>query len=382
MPQSSNTADIARWGERRRRGRFFFVRGLHMDWPLVIGLIALSMIGIATLYSASSQNMDVVMRQGMRLLLAFSAMFVLAQIPPHHFERWSLWIYSGGLLLLIAVLTTGVIGKGAQRWLDLGFLRFQPSELMRIAVPAMVASYLAAHILPPSAKQLGIVFLIIAIPVGLIAKQPDLGTSLLIASSGVFVALLAGLSWRWIVNISLVVIPSAFLLWEFGMHDYQRQRVLTFLNPESDPLGSGYHIIQSKIAVGSGGLYGKGWLNGTQAHLEFLPESSTDFIFAVFSEEFGLLGSILLLLLYLFIVFRGLYIASQAQSSFARLLAGSLILTFFVYVFVNIGMVTGLLPVVGVPLPLVSYGGTSMVTIMASFGILMSIHTHRKLLPT
>lgn len=373
---------LHRFGERRKHSRWFFVRGFHMDWPLLFGLCALSVVGLSILYSASGQNMDVVTRQLIRLGIAFSAMFVLAQIPPHHLERWAPWLFGGGTLLLVAVLLVGDIGKGAQRWLDFGFFRFQPSELMRIAVPMMLAWYIAENTLPPRAKHLIIGAVLIMIPVGMIAKQPDLGTSILIASSGIIVLLLAGLRWRIILYCLLLLAPFAYVLWEFGMHDYQRQRILTFLTPETDPLGAGYHIIQSKIAIGSGGLYGKGWLNGTQSHLEFLPERSTDFIFAVFSEEFGLMGGILLLALYLFIVVRGVYIATQAQSTFTRLLAGSIILTFFVYIFVNIGMVTGLLPVVGVPLPLVSYGGTSMVTIMASFGILMSIHTHRKLLPT
>ncbi len=373
---------LHRFGERRKSSRGFFVRGLHLDWPLVFGLCLLSIVGLSILYSASGQNMDVVTRQLIRLAIAFSAMFVLAQIPPHHLERWAPWLYVAGTLLLVAVLVVGDIGKGAQRWLDFGFFRFQPSELMRIAVPMMLAWYIAENAVPPKAKHLAVGMLLILLPVAMIAKQPDLGTALLIASSGIIVLLLAGLRWRIIVYALLLVAPLAYALWEFGMHDYQRQRILTFLTPESDPLGAGYHIIQSKIAIGSGGLYGKGWLNGTQSHLEFLPERSTDFIFAVFSEEFGLIGGILLLALYLFIAIRGVYIATQAQSTFTRLLAGSVILTFFVYIFVNMGMVMGLLPVVGVPLPLVSYGGTSMVTIMGSFGILMSIHTHRKLLPT
>lgn len=373
---------LHRFVERRKHSHWFFVRGFHLDWPLVFGLCLLSIIGLSILYSASGQNTDVVIRQLIRLSIAFSAMFVLAQIPPHHFERWAPWLYCGGVLLLTAVLAVGDIGKGAQRWLDFGFFRFQPSEIMRVAVPMMIAWYIAEKTLPPKAKHLLVGGILILIPAAMIAKQPDLGTSLLITSSGIIVLLLAGLRWRIIIYGMMLIAPTAFLLWKFGMHDYQRQRILTFLTPESDPLGAGYHIIQSKIAIGSGGLYGKGWLNGTQSHLEFLPERSTDFIFAVFSEEFGLIGSILLLAIYLFIAMRGIYIATQAQSTFTRLLAGSIILTFFVYIFVNIGMVTGLLPVVGVPLPLVSYGGTSMVTIMASFGIIMSIHTHRKLLPT
>jgi len=278
------------------------------------------------------------------------------------------------------VLVTGQIGKGAQRWLNLGFFRFQPSELMKLGVPMMAAWFLHRRRLPPSVAELLVLAVIVFVPTLLIAKQPDLGTSLLIASSGIFVVLLAGLRFRMIFTLAGMALGALPLIWHF-MRDYQRQRVLTLLNPESDPLGAGYHIIQSKIAIGSGGVFGKGWLNGSQAKLEFLPESSTDFIFAVLGEEFGLMGQLVLILLYLFIVARGLYIASQGQDTFSRLLAGSISLTFFVYFFVNMGMVSGLLPVVGVPLPLVSYGGTSMVTLMAGFGILMSIQTHRKLLP-
>ncbi|HFD92771.1 MAG TPA: rod shape-determining protein RodA [Gammaproteobacteria bacterium] len=368
-----------RWGDRRRSR--LFVRGLHLDIPLIVSLLLLSMVGLAILYSASGQDMDMVQRQIIRLGVAFTVMFVVAQIPAHHIEKWAPWVFAVGMGLLLAVIFFGETGKGAQRWLDLGLFKFQPSEIMKIAVPIMVAWYLAEHPLPPSPKNLLMASLIIVAPVVLIVVQPDLGTSLLIAGSGVFVLLLSGIPWRLVFRFLFLVAASAPLLW-YGLHDYQRARVLTFLNPEDDPLGAGYHIIQSKIAIGSGGLYGKGWLNGSQSQLEFLPERSTDFIFAAFGEEFGLFGILLLLALYLFIVARGLYIASQAQDTFTRLLAGSLILTFFVYFFVNISMVTGLLPVVGLPLPLISYGGTSMVTIMASFGILMSIHTHRKLLST
>jgi len=367
----------SRWGDRRGYG--MLVRGLHLDWPLVFALLLLSMVGLMILYSASGQNEELVIRQTIRLAIAFGVMFVFAQIPPHYLEYWAPWLAGIGCTFLVGVLLFGDIGKGAQRWLDFGLFRFQPSEMMKVAVPMIVAWYLSDHPLPPSLKDVLIASLLIVVPVALIVQQPDLGTALLIACSGLFVLFLAGISWRFIGSITFLILASLPLLWYF-MHDYQRQRVLTFLNPESDPLGSGYHILQSKIAIGSGGLYGKGWLNGTQSHLEFLPERSTDFIFAVFAEEFGLLGVVLLLALFMFIVIRGLYIATQAQDSYSRLLSGSLILTFFIYVFVNIGMVSGLLPVVGLPLPLVSYGGTSMVTLMAAFGILMSVHTHRKLL--
>jgi len=370
--------DYGRWIDRRQ-SRGFSARSLHMDWPLLLGLILLSSVGLIVLYSSGGQDMNLIWRQCIRLGLAFGVMFVIAQIPPHHIERWAPWIFGAGVLMLIGVLTVGTVGKGAQRWLDLGFFRFQPSEIMKLAVPMMIAWYLAENTLPPSRRAMFITALIIAVPVGLIIKQPDLGTSLLIGMSGIFALLLAGISWRLVGGLSLLGAACAPLLWFFGMHDYQRQRVLTFLNPESDPLGSGYHIIQSKIAIGSGGLYGKGWLNGTQSQLEFLPERSTDFIYAVFAEEFGFFGILVLLTIYLYIIARGLYIAALAQDTFTRLLAGSLTLTFFVYLVVNIGMVSGMLPVVGLPLPLVSYGGTSMVTLMAAFGMLMSIQTHRKL---
>jgi len=353
---------------------------LHLDLPLLAALLLLSGTGLVVLYSAGGEDTGLLMRQLIRLGIAFTVMLLLAQVPPDALRRWSPWLFAAGLAMLLAVLIMGVVGKGAQRWLDLGFFRFQPSELMKLAVPMMAAWFLAdCHLPPPKRRLLGASLLFI-VPALLIAKQPDLGTALLIATAGGFVLLFAGLSWGLIGATLLLSIPAAALTWKFFLHDYQRQRVLTFLNPESDPLGAGYHIIQSQIAIGSGGLYGKGWLNGTQSHLDFLPERSTDFIFAVFGEEFGLLGILVLLAIYLFIVFRGLYIAVRAQDTFTRLLAGSLTLTFLVYLVVNIGMVIGLLPVVGLPLPLISYGGSSMVTLMAAFGMLMSIHTHRKLL--
>jgi rod shape determining protein RodA len=307
-------------------------------------------------------------------------MLAVAQISPRTIQNSAPWLFAAGLIMLIAVLLLGDIGKGAQRWLNLGLFRFQPSEIMKIAVPMMIAWYLSEATLPPRRLRLLIALAILILPTLLVAKQPDLGTSLLIASAGIFVLLLAGLSWKLILGSLIGLVASLPLVWNYLLHDYQRQRVLTFINPENDPLGAGYHIIQSTIAIGSGGIYGKGWLNGTQSHLDFLPERSTDFIFAVFSEEFGFLGILVLLAIYGSIIIRGMIIANQAQDTFGRLLAGSLILTFFVYVFVNIGMVSGILPVVGVPLPLMSYGGTSMVTLLAGFGILMSIQTHRKLI--
>lgn len=356
--------------------------GLHLDLPLLTGLILLSLFGLLVLFSASGESVEHVKRALLRLALAFAMMVVVAQIPPAVVRRWSPRLFAISLMLLVAVLVAGHGAKGAQRWISLGFFNFQPADLAKLAVPMMIAWFLAEKPLPPTWQRLTIAGAMIFIPILLIALQPDLGTALLVASSGLFVLFLAGLSWRFLAGMAITAVPSGWVLWEWGMHDYQRGRVLTFLDPERDPLGSGYHIIQSKIAIGSGGLYGKGWLNGTQSHLEFLPERTTDFIFAVLSEEFGLTGVILLLSLYLLIILRGLYIATRAQDTFSRLLAGALTLVFFVYLFVNTGMVSGLLPVVGVPLPLVSYGGTATVTILTGFGILMSIHTHRKLLPT
>ena len=354
---------------------------LHVDAALLFGLLAISALGLFVLYSSAGGDQQLVSRQIIRLGIAFGGMVVVAQLRPQWLQRWTPWLYGLGLTLLIAVLVAGDVGKGAQRWLDLGFVRFQPSEMMKLAVPMMVAWYLSDKRLPPTYPRLLIAGALIVAPVLLIAVQPDLGTSLLIASAGFFVLFLAGLSWKLLGGLGLLATAGAPLLWHF-MHDYQRQRVITFLDPEQDPLGTGYHIIQSKIAIGSGGLFGKGWLNGTQAHLEFLPERSTDFIFAVLGEEFGLFGIGVIVVIYSFIIVRSLYIAAQAQDTYGRLLGGSLAMTFFIYFIVNTGMVTGLLPVVGLPLPLVSYGGTSMVTLMAGFGILMSIHTHRKLLAT
>lgn len=352
---------------------------LHVDLPLLFGLLILTGIGLFVLYSASSQDSAMIYRQAARLALAFAILFAVAQLSPSTLAFWSPWIYGVGLILLIAVLLLGDVGKGAQRWLDIGIFRFQPSEIMKLAVPMMIARFLADAHLPPNRLRLLLGAVLIIVPAFLVAKQPDLGTALLIACAGGFVLFLAGLSWRFIIFSLIAIAASAPFVWNL-LREYQQQRILTLLNPQNDPLGTGYHIIQSTIAIGSGGIYGKGWLNGTQSHLDFLPERNTDFIFAVFSEEFGFFGILLLLLIYIFIISRGLIIAIQSQDTYSRLLAGSLALTFFVYLFVNIGMVSGLLPVVGVPLPLVSYGGTSIVTLMAAFGILMSIQTHRKLL--
>jgi len=352
---------------------------MHIDLPLLLGLFALASIGLIVLYSAGGQDTQLVMRHGIRLLIAFGAMFVLAQVNPHHLFYWSPWLYGFGIFLLVAVLVFGDVGGGAQRWLRLGPFNFQPSEMTKITVPMMIAYYFSDKTLPPRFVPVTLACLLVLIPTILVAQQPDLGTALVIGGAGAFVLFLTGLKWRVLGFFFVLVSACAPILW-FFMHEYQRQRVLTFLDPQQDPLGAGYHIIQSKIAIGSGGVYGKGWLNGTQSQLNFVPERSTDFVFAVYGEEFGLLGVLVLIALYLFVIFRGLYIAVQAQELFGRLVAGSLILTFFIYVFVNMGMVSGILPVVGLPLPLVSYGGTALVTVMASFGVLMSVHTHRRLL--
>ena len=355
------------------------MRRLNVDGPLLGGILLICALGLVVLYSAVGENMRLWINQLIRLGVALIGMFVVAQMPPDFLRRWTPWGYLGGLILLILVLTTGEVGQGARRWLDLG-IRFQPSEVMKLAVPMMLAWYLHDRQIPPKFGQLLILAAMIAVPTVLIARQPDLGTSLLIAASGVIVIILAGLPIRLMIGLAVAAVPGALVLWNY-MQDYQKQRVLTLLNPDSDPLGAGYNIIQSKIAIGSGGLFGKGWTNGSQAHLEYLPERDTDFIFAVMGEELGLLGVLSLIALYVFVIGRGLYIAVQAPDTYSRLLAGSISLTFFVYVFVNTAMVTGLVPVVGVPLPLVSFGGTSMVTLMAGFGILMSIQSHRKLLP-
>lgn len=357
-----------------------FWQKVHLDLPLLLALLAMMFGSLAVVYSASGQDIGMMTRHATRMTGAIIALIIMAQLSPITLKRIVIPLYLLGLGMLIAVLFVGVSSKGAQRWLDLGITRFQPSEIMKIAVPMMVAWYIGQHRLPPSIWNLLIGFTIVIVPTILIKEQPDLGTSILIASSGVFVLFLSGLSWRLIGFATLLMGPAAFAFWHYGMHAYQKQRVLTLFNPESDPLGAGYHIIQSKIAIGSGGIEGKGWLQGTQSQLEFLPERHTDFIFSVLSEEFGLLGVMLLLSVYLFIIGRGLYIAVSAQDAFSKLLAGALTMTFFVYIFVNIGMVSGLLPVVGVPLPLISYGGTSMVTLMAGFGIIMAIATDKRML--
>ena len=369
---------MAKTENEKRRSSLLF--RFHIDLPLLSGILTLMLLSLFMLYSAGGQNMDMVMRQAMKLGIGLGVMLVVAQISPFTIQKWAPHIFIVGLSLLIAVLVMGDMGKGAQRWLDLGVIRFQPSEIMKLSLPMMMAWFLSQYTLPPNNKNTILSFIIIGLPTLLIAKQPDLGTSILVASSGFFVLFIAGLRFRIIIGLLSASVPFLYILWNYLMHGYQKQRVLTFLNPESDPLGAGYHIIQSKIAIGSGGMNGKGFLQGTQSQLEFLPERHTDFIFSVFSEEFGFIGVLLLLAIYAFIIVRGILIAIRAQEGFTKLLAASLILTFFVYLFVNIGMVSGLLPVVGVPLPLVSWGGSSIVTLMASFGMLMAISTNKRLL--
>jgi rod shape determining protein RodA len=354
------------------------LRRLHLDGPLLAALAAVAAFGLFVLYSATGENFAQWLRQVEYLVLSLVTLVALAQVPPAWLRRVSPMLYALGIVLLFVVAVHGTVGKGAQRWLTVGPARFQPSEIMKLAVPMMCAWYLRERPLPPSLRDVLVLLLIIAVPAALIAKQPDLGTALLVASAGVLVLFLAGMSVLVVVTGVAALGAAVPVAWHF-MHDYQRQRVLTFLDPAQDPLGAGYHSIQSQIAIGSGGVFGKGWMNGSQAQLEFLPERSTDFIFAVIGEELGLLGQLFLIGLYLTVIGRALYLASETQDTYGRLVCGSIALTFFVYAFVNSGMVSGILPVVGVPLPLVSYGGTAMVTLLASFGVLMSLNRHRKL---
>ncbi|WP_428818864.1 rod shape-determining protein RodA [Microbulbifer sp. MCCC 1A16149] len=355
-----------------------FSRRWHIDVPLLLLLMVLAGVGLVVLYSASGEEIHYVKRQAVFMGLAFVGMTIAAQIPLEFYRRWSPWFYLAGCCLLVAVLFFGVGAKGAQRWLQIGGFRFQPSEALKLAVPIAVAAYLHKRSLPPSFLTVAGTLIIIGIPAALIVRQPDLGTSILIAASGIFALYLAGLSWRMIGGAAVMGAMAAWPMWMWGLREYQKQRILTLFNPDADRLGAGWNIFQSKAAIGSGGWAGKGYMQGTQSQLDFLPESHTDFIIAVLAEEWGMRGALILLTLYLLIIARGIYISFMAQHVFGRLLAGSITLTFFVYVFVNIGMVTGLLPVVGVPLPLVSHGGTSVITLMAGFGILMAISTERR----
>ncbi|HKX54174.1 MAG TPA: rod shape-determining protein RodA [Nitrosospira sp.] len=353
----------------------------YVDGFLLCGILLLMAIGLITLFSATDANGARVTSQAINMLVALGIMWLVANIPLEHIMRIAVPLYAAGLFLLLCVALFGEINNGARRWLNLGVTRIQPSELMKIAVPLMMAWYFDKHEATLRLRDYGVATLLLLAPVLLILRQPDLGTALLIASSGFYVLFFSGLSWRIMASVTVAVGASLPVLWSM-MHDYQRKRVMTLLDPTQDALGAGYHTIQSTIAIGSGGVLGKGWQQGTQTHLAFLPERSTDFIFAVFSEEFGLIGNLLLLLLYLAIIARGMVIAANAPTQFTRLIAASITLTFFTYIFVNMGMVIGILPVVGVPLPLISYGGTSMVTMLLGFGILMSIQTHPKLVKT
>ncbi|MBC7192878.1 rod shape-determining protein RodA [Marinobacter sp.] len=354
---------------------------VHIDPWLLLLLVILVTGGLFVLYSGADRDMAVVEAQGIRLGIAFLVMLVFAQLDPAVYRRWAPWLFLAGLTALAAVLLVGTGAKGAQRWLDLpGLPRFQPSEIMKLVVPMMASWYLSRYYLPPGFRTITVALAIVLVPMAMIGLQPDLGTALLVGSAGLFVVFFAGISWKLISAFLGLVAIAAPLMWFFGMREYQKQRVLTLLDPQSDPLGAGWNIIQSTTAIGSGGMEGKGWLQGTQSHLAFLPESHTDFIVAVLAEEFGFVGMMVLLGVYLLILLRCLFIATTAQDSFSRLLAGALTMTFFIYIFVNMGMVSGLLPVVGVPLPLISYGGTSVVTLMAAFGVLMSIHTHRRMI--
>jgi len=353
----------------------------HLDRYLLTLVAILLVMGLLILYSASGATLERVAAQMANICAALVVMWIAANVPLHYLSRIALPLYVLGLALLIAVAAFGEIVNGARRWLDLGFTRIQPSELMKIAAPLMLAWYFDRYEAVLKMRDFALGALLVLVPVLLIAKQPDLGTALLVTAAGFFVLFLAGLSWKILVGLALAGGASLPFLWSM-LHDYQRQRILTLLDPSQDPLGAGYHTIQSTIALGSGGFFGKGWLNGTQSHLDFLPERTTDFIFAVYAEEFGLFGNLVLMVLFLLVVGRGLVIAANAPTLFTRLLAGGITLTFFTYAVVNMGMVSGMLPVVGVPLPLISYGGTSLVTILFSVGLLMSIHTHRRLVQT
>jgi rod shape determining protein RodA len=354
---------------------------LHLDPVLLSGLGALLMVSLIVLFSATDGSWMRILGQMVNILVAFTALWIVANMPLHWLMRIAVPLYLLGLFLLIGVALFGDISHGARRWLNVGVASIQPSELMKIAVPLMMAWYFEKNEATLTWRNHFIAAILLLIPVALIVRQPDLGTSILIAASGFYVLFLAGLSWRLMGALFIGALVSAPFAWSM-LHDYQRHRVMMLFDPSQDALGKGYHTIQGMIAVGSGGFFGKGYMDGTQTHLDFLPERSTDFIFAVFSEEFGFLGNLILLGIYIFIIGRGFIITANASTYFTRLMAGSVTLTFFTYTFVNMGMVTGILPVVGVPLPLLSYGGTSMLTLMLGFGVLMSIHTHQRLVKT
>jgi rod shape determining protein RodA len=363
---------VRRIGER-------IVEGI--DPTLLVLILTISMLGLAALYSASIDTPSRVMAQVVNLCVALAAMWLVAQVPPQTMMRFAIPAYVIGVAFLVAVALFGDVVNGARRWLHVGVTRFQPSEMMKLALPLMLAWYFHKHETTLRLHNFFIASLLLIVPLGLIARQPDLGTAALVGAAGFYVIFFAGLSWKVLGTLFGLGLAALPIGWGF-LHGYQRKRVLTLLDPTTDPLGAGYHIIQSTIAVGSGGLWGKGWLNGTQAHLEFIPERHTDFIFAVFSEEFGLIGNTVLLVLYFLLIGRGLYIAANAATVFARLLAGAISLMFFTYAFVNMGMVSGILPVVGVPLPFLSYGGTALLTLFIGTGVLMSVNRHRKLVQT
>lgn len=368
---------VSQVSSRDLGSRIAFLKLLHIDLWLFIPLVLLSASGLVVLYSASGQSEPMMTAQIRNLVIAFAVLLVTAQIRMETLKLVSPYMFVLGVVLLVGVTFFGVGAKGAQRWLSLGFVRFQPSEIMKVAMPLAVAWWLSKKALPPTSKSLVIAAMMVALPSFLILQQPDLGTSLLVASSGLAVIYMAGIQWRYILSLIVVALMSIWPAWVFVLKDYQKQRILTLFNPESDRLGAGWNIIQSKTAIGSGGWKGLGWTQGSQAQLDFLPEGHTDFIIAVLAEEFGFRGVSLLFLFYSAILFRGLVITWRAQSSFARLLAGALITTFFFGLVVNLGMVSGLLPVVGVPLPMVSYGGTAMVSMMVAFGMLMAISTEK-----
>lgn len=352
----------------------------HIDLPLMLGFIMTLALSLFVLYSASGQHPDMLVRQIIRTLLAFLVMILVAQIPPKYFAKFSIYAYIFGLILLVLVEVVGDISKGAQRWLNIGFMRIQPSEIFKVVMPLTIAAFLSKQRLPPRTHHVLFAFVILAVPVAFILIQPDLGTSVLVAVSGLIAIFLAGMSYYWIIGGAAIAGAALPIMWNYVMHDYQKMRVMMLIDPELDPLGAGYHIIQSKIAIGSGGLFGKGWLQGSQSQLDFLPEPHTDFIFAVLSEETGLMGFLVLSLIYAYILSRCVYISLCAKNSFERILVATFTYTFMFYIFVNIGMVSGILPVVGVPLPMISYGGTAMITLSVSFGIIMSIHTHKRTL--
>lgn len=347
-----------------------------LDWPLCVALAALMSIGLAVLYSAGNESMGLVLAQGMRYAVGFAAMWGLSRVPPHRLRNATPLAYIATLVPLLLVLVIGT-GKHGRHWIDLKVFFFQPAELLKLTLPMMAAWYLNRELLPPRFRAVLVTAVIIAVPTGLILLQPDFGTAMLVGISGAFVLFLAGLSWWWFVVAASGVAAAAPVAWIWLLRDYQKNRILTFLNPESDPLGAGWNIIQSKIAIGSGGLTGQGWGHGSQSHLNYLPEHTTDFIFAVLSEEFGWVGVATVLTLYLFVIGRCLWIAAAARDGYSRLLAGSLGLALFVYVIVNGGMISGLLPVVGVPMPLLSFGGTSAVSLLAGLGVVMAVRAHK-----